>query len=79
MIGGTTNPHLNVAEVRAFTIPLPPVREQEMIVSFGATYDSLLTLEMSRVTKLVQVKSGLMSDLLTGRVRVPHDPRMELL
>jgi type I restriction enzyme S subunit len=79
LIGGTTNPHLNVAEVRAFTIPLPPVREQEMIVSFGATYDSLLTLEMSRVTKLVQVKSGLMSDLLTGRVRVPHDPRMELL
>ncbi len=30
--GGTSSPHLNVGDIKAFPIPLPPISEQEEIV-----------------------------------------------
>jgi type I restriction enzyme, S subunit len=27
LVGGTTNPHLNVGDIRSFLLPVPPLRE----------------------------------------------------
>ena len=70
LTAGTTNPHLNVAEVRRFLVPLPPVLEQAEIgrrlFGLGARIES----EVAQREKLLVLKSGLMDDILTGRVRV---------
>jgi len=73
LTGGTTNPHLNVAEVRKFTVPLPKVDEQVSIAGRLSAHDVLMESEMAQLTKLKHLKSGLMNDLLTGRVRVPAE------
>ena len=36
--------------------------------------DNLIVAHESELEKLVRLKSGLMADLLTGRVRVPETP-----
>lgn len=70
LTSGTTNPHLNVSDVRGFLIPVPPLVEQRRIVDRLAGVDSRLEAEMGEQDKLILVKAGLMDDLLTGRVRV---------
>lgn len=69
LTSGTTNPHLNVSEVKEFEIPLPPFAEQQVIASRLSDLDSRLGFEMLEQKKLELMKSGLMDDLLTGRVR----------
>lgn len=71
LTGGTTNPHLNVAEVRGFAIPLPPWSEQQRVVARLSQQRELMIAEGGALAKLQSLKSGLASDLLTGRVRVP--------
>ena len=71
LTGGTTNPHLNVADIRDFPIPAPPVHEQYRIASALGDHDRWLDHEAIAVGKLRLIKVGLMEDLLTGRVRVP--------
>lgn len=70
LISGTTNPHLNVSEVKDFEIPLPPFFEQQAIAERLKEHESRLQSEMSEQQKLALLKMGLMDDLLTGRVRV---------
>jgi len=70
LTAGTTNPHLNVAEVRQFGIPLPPVCEQSAIRLHLSELNNRIRIEHAQVSKLHMAKSGLMDDLLTSRVRV---------
>jgi type I restriction enzyme S subunit len=77
LTGGTTNPHLNVDEVRNFPIPAPPIDEQWEIVGTLAAHDGITAREEGLLTKTHLLKSGLMSDLLTGRVRVPENINLE--
>lgn len=70
LTSGTTNPHLNVSEVKKFEIPLPPFVEQQGIADRLDELESRLQVEMREHQKLELLKSGLMDDLLTGRVRV---------
>ncbi len=70
LTAGTTNPHLNVAEVRQFVLPLPPLREQTLIQQQLGGLDHSIAVEGMERDKLLIVKAGLMDDLLTGRVRV---------
>lgn len=70
LTAGTTNPHLNVAEVRQFILPLPPVAEQIVIEQQLGGLDCRIAAENAVRDKLLILKSGLMDDLLTGRVRV---------
>ena len=70
MVGGTTNPHLNVADVRALSIRTPSVSEQTLISDRvqgirSATFETRKHLE-----KLAALKAALMQDLLTGKKRV---------
>lgn len=70
LTGGTTNPHLNVVDVREFRIPVPPLQEQARIVAALREIDRRLESEGIVCAKLRLIKQALMSDLLTGRVRV---------
>jgi type I restriction enzyme S subunit len=66
--GTVTNLHLE--EIREFLIPLPCMEEQVEISKRLAAIDSKLLNEKKSVDKYEKLKSGLMQDLLTGKVRV---------
>ena len=70
LTSGTTNPHLNVAEVRRFLVPLPSMEEQCAIGRHLSRLESEIDAESLKTDKLCATKSGLMDDLLTGRIRV---------
>lgn len=70
LTSGTTNPHLNVSEVKSFEIPLPGIEEQQRISEQLKSIDLRISVELQQLQKLGKEKSGLMDDLLTGRVRV---------
>jgi type I restriction enzyme S subunit len=53
-----------------FKLPLPPLHEQQKIAEILSTVDKRLELLRQRRGRLENIKNGLMSDLLTGRVRV---------
>jgi type I restriction enzyme S subunit len=70
MVGGTTNPHLNVADVRELLVKQPKTKEQIRITNVLAEIRSSLSATQDQRSKLQLTKTGLMQDLLTGKVRV---------
>ena len=70
---GTDLPHISKTEIESSICPLPPIDEQESIATFLDTldvYSTRLEKERRQATKL---KTGLMSVLLTGELRVTPD------
>ena len=61
---------MNAAVFREILIRLPPVEEQEEIARVAATFDSRLASETHSLATIQNVKSALMSVLLTGEIRV---------
>ena len=74
LTAGTTNPHLNVADVRALLIALPSPQEQAEMKCRINAMNARLRSEETILLKLQKQKLGLMQDLLTGRVPVPATP-----
>jgi type I restriction enzyme S subunit len=72
-IGATTSPHINVADIKQFKIVRPELEEQIRIGSRLNAVLSCIQAEENTVKKLLNIKSGLMQDLLTGKVRVNVD------
>jgi type I restriction enzyme, S subunit len=70
MVGGTTNPHLNVADVRDLSIKQPSLQEQISIVQTLTKIRLSLTTTQRHKFQLQAAKTGLMQDLLTGKIRV---------
>lgn len=71
LAGGSTNPHLNVAEVRDLSIATPPIAEQRQITrSLNSMSDRIAT-GTKHLGQLLVLKTALSQALLTGRVRVP--------
>jgi type I restriction enzyme S subunit len=71
--GGLAQKHFNVGEMKKMLVPVPPLAEQNEItakVHELATTSNLLEVELKR---LKLFKTAIMSDLLSGRVRVPAD------
>jgi type I restriction enzyme S subunit len=68
--GGGTMPVINGKIVRRLTVPVLPVEEQRKIAIRIEAIASLGTGASIELNSLGMLKSGLMSDLLTGRVRV---------
>jgi type I restriction enzyme, S subunit len=67
----TTNlASINMTQLKAFPILIPPLREQLHIVSAVQAQDDCIQQEKADLAKLRPLKQGLMGDLLTGRVRV---------
>jgi type I restriction enzyme S subunit len=63
---------LDSKELHRTPIGVPEPEEQATIVERIEAFDSAIAGDGTEVGKLQQMKSGLMTDLLTGRVRVPE-------
>ena len=72
--GGMAQQHFNVAEMRQLLVGLPSVREQNLVVDKLAVCDRKIEAEKETLAKLNKQKSGLMHDLLTGKVPVKVNP-----
>lgn len=68
--GSSGQKNISQSQIRALTIPLPPVLEQAWIaetLDAHVSYEGVLEQELARLTTL---KAGLSQTLLSGRVRV---------
>lgn len=72
MVGGA-QPNLNVSALKKFLIPLPPIKEQERIVNILVSVESKKMQEQRTLSKLQNMKDGLLQVLLTGKIRVTVD------
>jgi type I restriction enzyme S subunit len=70
---GTHMPRTDWDVVKGYQINLPSIPEQEAIVAILSSIDKKLDEEKKYRDHLVKLKSGLMQDLLTGRVRAKVD------
>ncbi|MEI6083747.1 MAG: restriction endonuclease subunit S [Verrucomicrobiota bacterium] len=68
--GGLAQQHFNVGAMKLLPIPIPDVTEQDAIVVRGKAITSAHDELQETLVKLRRLKSGLMHDLLTGRVPV---------
>ena len=69
--GGKEN--LNVGEFVKMRIATPPIKEQKKLNPALRRLNDFLGVEQSQLAKLRTLKTGLMQDLLTGKVRVKVD------
>ena len=67
---GSTIAHINVKEFKSYLIPRPPIPEQEECVVRLNAIREQTDIEVANLSKLRTLKTGLMQDLLTGKVRV---------
>lgn len=65
--------HIHLIDLRATPCPLPPLAEQREIAASLRAIGSQVVAAREHVVSLRQVKSALMSVLLTGEVRVPTE------
>lgn len=75
---GVTRDRVNLTTLLSLNIYRPDVKEQERIVEIIAACDIQVSEEECALNKFRYLKSGLMADLLTGRVRVPESLVNEL-
>ncbi|MFG1350957.1 restriction endonuclease subunit S [Xanthobacter autotrophicus] len=64
------DPNITKNDVLRFSIPVPPVTEQKKIVKILDGFENSQRAIDDSLTRLLECKSALMSDLLTGRKRV---------
>ena len=69
----TSVPTLNRNTIHPLQLTFPSRSEQEQLASIVETWDESLDSEYKWLDKLQLLKSALMADLLTGRIRVPAD------
>jgi type I restriction enzyme S subunit len=68
--GGTTVSHLNVKDVKDLNFIVPSTSEQNLILRQLTKSKSLIISFENQLSKLQSLKTGLMQDLLSGKVRV---------
>lgn len=71
-VKGSAQPGLNLQDVEMFWTPVPNTDEQRVVADILDNHVANEISASSELKKLRQLKSGLMTDLLTGRVRVPE-------
>jgi len=67
----TAQKNINLADLKPLLVPYPGTLEQEQIAETYEAVDTELIAGESTLEKLCKLKSGLMHNLLSGRVRVP--------
>jgi type I restriction enzyme, S subunit len=75
---GVTRDRVNLTTLLTLRVLRPPVEEQKQIVQTIAALDMRIQTEEALRSKLASLQSGLMADLLSGRVRVPDGIAVEL-
>lgn len=71
LVTGSTVYHLYASDMQNFELRLPSVEEQQAIVSALRAIDEEIGLLHQKLEKAREMKSGMMQQLLTGRVRLP--------
>ena len=61
---------VNSTQLKAMPLPVPPLEEQNRIVEMLSSVDGFIGSLDTQKLKLEEIKRGLMTVLLTGRVRV---------
>ncbi|MCO6406780.1 restriction endonuclease subunit S [Hoeflea alexandrii] len=69
--GGLAQKHFNVGAMKQMKLPLPPLNEQQEIVAHVQEFASTEAALQRNLEQQMGFKSALMSDLLTGRKRMP--------
>ena len=67
---GSGQPNLSKQMVDSMLISVPSITEQKQIAKILSTQDKKIESEQKNLSKLQELKKGLMSDLLSGKVRV---------
>jgi len=67
---GSTFKRINLKDIRNFRVPVPSKDEQALIVKIAQNLSASKIALEQEFRLLITLKQGLMSDLLTGRVRV---------
>ena len=67
----TGQPGLNLEQIKNFSIPLPPLPEQQRIAKALSDVDSLIFTTEKLLQKKKNIKQGTMQELLTGKKRLP--------
>ena len=74
---GGTQPNISAEKIKQTWLPLPPLPEQQAIVSYldrkVSQIEQLRIKELSQIEKLKEYKQRLISDVVTGKVRVTND------
>jgi type I restriction enzyme S subunit len=71
-VAGSSQKTLSLRAIKEAVIPDPPVDEQARIADVLLRHSAQFAEEVVLLEKIKKLKSGLMNDLLTGRVRVPE-------
>jgi type I restriction enzyme S subunit len=72
-VAATGVPSLNRNFVHPLNISIPPIREQKKITMILSTLQDYIEKEQKFHSKVKKIKTALMQDLLTGKVRVTPD------
>jgi type I restriction enzyme, S subunit len=64
-------PNLNTTILAGLPLMIPPLPEQQRIVTILETFDARLTTAKDYILQLETLKQKLLQALLTGQVRVP--------
>jgi type I restriction enzyme, S subunit len=67
---GGAQHNLNAGELKRLPVPVPPLHEQDAIMASLGSVSATEIMEQAALERLGRAKSGLLQDLLTGRVRV---------
>ena len=70
ILTGTTVMHINTKDFKKFPIPIPSLHEQSEMVARLQAIDNAEQSKQGKLGQIKMLKSGLMQDLLTGKVRV---------
>ena len=80
LVTGTASPHLNVGDVKAFKIPIPPLEEQKEIAQRAKKLFKVINLmgqEYQKASKLCdRLEQATLSKAFRGEL-VPQDPNDE--
>ncbi len=70
IITETAQPAISLARLKTLLVPLPPLAEQAVIMNEIQSLNLAIEAETRNRIKLIELKRALMSDLLSGQVRV---------
>jgi type I restriction enzyme S subunit len=72
--GGMGVPHLFQSDIKKFSVLLPPISEQQQIVSYldrkTSQIDKTISVEERRIELLKEYRQSLISEVVTGRIKV---------
>lgn len=73
LCAGSTFKRINLASIRGFNIPIPPINEQAKISMILISQNNLINNASLKLSQTKALKKALMNDLLTGKKRVTVD------